>query len=145
MFHIFFGGKFTQLSSIFLLLPPFGNLSPYLCPLKLKTTKIMTNKTETLSRGKSISPHAGAWLWIAIAVLYSIAPLDFIPDVITPYGWVDDIIVVVISLINLVQSYLMPKNDALAKMVKRIKWIVIGLAPLVVIAFAVVVLCTKIF
>ena len=105
----------------------------------------MTNKTETLSREKSVSPHAGAWLWIAIAVLYSIAPLDFVPDVITPYGWVDDIIVVVISIINLIQSYLMPKNEALAKMVKRIKWIVIGLAPLVVIAFAVVVLCTKIF
>ena len=126
-------------------LPPFGNLSPYLCPLKLKTTKIMTNKTETLSRGKSVSPHAGAWLWIAIAVLYSIAPLDFVPDVIVPYGWVDDILVVAISIINLVQSYLMPKNEALAKMVKRIKWIVIGFAPLVVIALAIVVLCTKIF
>ena len=105
----------------------------------------MTNKTETLSRGKSVSPHAGAWLWIAIAVLYSIAPLDFVPDVITPYGWVDDIIVVVISLINLIQSYLKQKNEALAKMVKRIKWIVIGLAPLAVIALAIVVLCTKIF
>ncbi len=103
----------------------------------------MTNKTETLSRGKSVSPHAGAWVLIAVAVLYSIAPLDFIPDVITPYGWVDDIIVVVISLINLIQSYLMPKNEALAKMIKRIKWIMIGLAPLAIIALAIVVLCTK--
>ncbi len=94
---------------------------------------------------KQKSPHAGAWVWIAIAVLYSIAPLDFIPDVIAPYGWVDDILVVAISIINLVQSYLMPKNEALAKMVKRIKWIVIGLAPLVVIVLAIVVLCTKIF
>jgi uncharacterized membrane protein YkvA (DUF1232 family) len=105
----------------------------------------MTNKTETLSRGKSVSPHAGAWLWIAIAVLYSIAPLDFIPDIITPYGWMDDIIVVVISIINLVQSYLMPKNEALAKIIKRIKWIVIGLAPLVVITLAVVIVCEKLF
>ncbi len=105
----------------------------------------MTNKTETLSRGKSVSPHAGAWVWIAIAVLYSIAPLDFVPDVIAPYGWVDDIIVVVISIINLVQSYLMPKNEALAKVIKRIKWIVIGLAPLVVIALAVVIVCEKLF
>ena len=105
----------------------------------------MTNKTETLSREKSVSPHTGAWLWIAIAVLYSIAPLDFVPDVITPYGWVDDIIIVVISIINLVQSYLMPKNEALAKIIKRIKWIVIGLAPLVAIALAVVVVCEKLF
>lgn len=105
----------------------------------------MTNKTETLPRGKSVSPHAGAWVLIAVAVLYSIAPLDFVPDVITPYGWVDDILVVAISIINLVQSCLMPKNEALAKIIKRIKWIVIGLAPLVVIALAVVVLCTKIF
>lgn len=105
----------------------------------------MTNKTETLSRGKNVSPHAGACVLITVAVLYSIAPLDFIPDVITPYGWVDDILVVAISIINLVQSYLMPKNEALAKIIKRIKWIVIGLAPLAVITLAVVVLCTKIF
>ncbi|MBO4874802.1 MAG: DUF1232 domain-containing protein [Bacteroidales bacterium] len=105
----------------------------------------MTRETETLSREKSVSPHAGAWLWIAIAVLYSIAPLDFVPDVLPPYGWVDDILVVAISIINLVQSYLMPKNEALAKIIKRIKWIVIGLAPLVVIALAVVIVCEKLF
>lgn len=105
----------------------------------------MDKETEILSREKSVSPHAGAWVLIAIAVLYSIAPLDFIPDVITPYGWVDDILVVAISIINLVQSYLMPKNEALAKIIKRIKWIVIGLAPLAVIALAVVAACTKIF
>ena len=103
----------------------------------------MDRETEILSRGKSVSPHAGAWVLIAVAVLYSIAPLDFIPDVITPYGWVDDILVVAISIINLVQSYLMPKNEALAKKIKRIKWIMIGLAPLAVIAIAIVVLCKK--
>ena len=103
----------------------------------------MTNKTETLSREKSVSPHAGAWVLIAVAVLYSIAPLDFVPDVITPYGWVDDILVVAISIINLVQSYLMPKNEALAKIIKRIKWIMIGVAPLVVIALAIVIVCKK--
>ncbi|MBO7480611.1 MAG: DUF1232 domain-containing protein [Bacteroidales bacterium] len=103
----------------------------------------MTRETETLSREKSVSPHAGAWVLIAVAVLYSIAPLDFIPDVITPYGWVDDIIVVVISLINLFQSYIMPKKEALAKIIKRIKWTMIGLAPLAVITLAIVVLSTK--
>ena len=105
----------------------------------------MTNKTETLSREKSVSLHAGAWVLIAVAVLYSIAPLDFIPDVITPYGRVDDIIIVVISLINLIQSYLKPKYEALAKKIKRIKWVMIGVAPLAIIAIAIVVLCTKIF
>lgn len=105
----------------------------------------MDKETEILSREKSVSPHAGAWVLIAVAVLYSIAPLDFIPDVITPYGWVDDIIVVVISIINLVQSYLKPKNEALAKMIKRIKWTMIGLAPLAIIAIAIVVLCKKLF
>ena len=104
---------------------------------------IMTKETEILSRGKSVSPHAGAWVLIAVAVLYSIAPLDSIPDVITPYGWVDDIIIVVISLINLIQSYLKPKNETLAKKVKRIKWTMIGLAPLAIIAIAIVVLCKK--
>ena len=53
----------------------------------------MDRETETLSRGKSVSPHAGAWVLIAVAVLYSIAPLDIIPDVLPPYGWIDDIII----------------------------------------------------
>ena len=37
----------------------------------------------------------------------------------------------------------MPKNEALAKKIKRIKWIVIGVAPLVVIALAIVIVCKK--
>lgn len=105
----------------------------------------MDKETEVLSKEKNASPHAGAWVLIAVAVLYSIAPLDFIPDVIAPYGWVDDIIVVVISFINLIQSYLKPKNEALAKKIKRIKWTMIGLAPLAIIAIAIVVLCKKLF
>ena len=118
---------------------------PLPIPLSSQTqnNKDMTNKTETLSREKSVSPHAGAWVLIAVAVLYSIAPLDFIPDVIAPYGWMDDIIIVVISLINLIQSYLKQKNEALAKMIKRIKWVMIGVAPLVVIALAIVIVCKK--
>jgi uncharacterized membrane protein YkvA (DUF1232 family) len=106
---------------------------------------IMNEEAETLSKKKSVSPHAGAWVLIAVAALYSIAPLDFIPDVISPYGWVDDIIIVVISLINLVQSYLKPKHEELAKVIKRIKWTMIGIAPMAIIALAIVVLCKKLF
>lgn len=94
---------------------------------------------------KQKSPYTGAWLWIVMAVFYTISPLDIVPDVIPIYGWIDDGLILAISILNLVQSYLMPKNEALAKMVKRIKWIIIGLAPLVAIALAVVVVCTKIF
>ena len=105
----------------------------------------MTNKTEILSRGKSVSPHAGAWLWIAIAVLYSIAPLDFVPDVITPYGWVDDILVVAISFLNLVQSYLKERHEALANKFRRAKLVMVQVSFFAIVAIAIIVLCTKIF
>ncbi|MBO7480623.1 MAG: DUF1232 domain-containing protein [Bacteroidales bacterium] len=94
---------------------------------------------------KQKSPHTGAWLWIVVAVFYTISPLDIVPDIIPIYGWIDDGLILAISIINLVQSYLMPKNVTLAKIIKRIKWIIIGLAPLVAIALAVVVVCEKLF
>ena len=105
----------------------------------------MDKETEILSREKSVSPHAGAWVLIAVAVLYSIAPLDFIPDVITPYGWVDDILVVVISILNLVQSYLKERYEALANKFRRTKLVMVQVSFFVIVAIAVIILCTKIF
>ena len=105
----------------------------------------MDKETEILSREKSVSPHAGAWVLIAVAVLYSIAPLDFIPDVITPYGLVDDILVVAISIINLVQSYLKERHEALANKFRRAKLVMVQVSFFAIVAIAIIVLCTKIF
>ena len=78
-----------------------------------------------------------------MAVFYTISPLDIVPDVIPIYGWIDDVLILVISILNLVQPYLKEKNETLAKKIKRIKWAMIGVAPLAIIAIAVVIVCKK--
>lgn len=45
----------------------------------------------------------GVHLFIAVifllgAIVYTISPIDFIPDVLGPIGWVDDILVWVIAI-----------------------------------------------
>ena len=46
----------------------------------------------------------GVHLFLAIiflvgAIVYTISPIDFIPDVLGPIGWIDDIMVWVIAII----------------------------------------------
>ena len=36
------------------------------------------------------------WLWIVLALLYVLSRIDLIPDVIGGWGWIDDIVVLVI-------------------------------------------------
>lgn len=36
------------------------------------------------------------WLWIILALLYVLSRIDLIPDVILGWGWIDDIIVLIL-------------------------------------------------
>lgn len=38
------------------------------------------------------------WLFIALAILYVIWPLDVLPDVIPVIGWIDDLIVILLAI-----------------------------------------------
>ena len=73
---------------------------------------------------KQKSPHTGAWLWIVMAVFYTISPLDIVPDIIPIYGWIDDGLILVISILNLVQSYLKEGYEALANKFRRAKLVI---------------------
>lgn len=41
-----------------------------------------------------------AILLIIVAVVYDINPVDFVPDVAVVVGWIDDIVITLISIIN---------------------------------------------
>lgn len=81
--------------------------------------------------------HLGAWIGAALAVLYSVSPVDILPDVVPVAGWVDDILITVTGGLNLIQSYLKEGNENLAKLLGTIKWIVIILG---IIAIAIIAL-----
>ncbi len=44
------------------------------------------------------------YILLAIAVIYDINPVDFVPDAIPGAGWIDDIIVTVAAVANLIRK-----------------------------------------
>ena len=69
--------------------------------------------------------HGWAWFWMIIAVLYSISPVDIIPDVIPVAGWVDDILGLGTAAVNLLQSYTAQSNAFMSSVLKIVKYILI--------------------
>ena len=51
-----------------------------------------------------------AWFWMILAVLYSVSPIDIIPDFIPLAEWADDILGLGISGLNLLQVYTAKSN-----------------------------------
>jgi len=94
---------------------------------------------------KQKSTHTGAWLWIVMAVFYTISPLDIVPDVIPIYGWIDDGLILLMSILNLVQSYLKERHEALANKFRRTKLVMVQIGFFTIVAITIIVLCTKIF
>lgn len=89
---------------------------------------------------KKKASHVGAWIWAIIGILYTILPVDILPDAVPVAGWIDDALLVVTGILNLAQSYSEGNNESLAKFFKVIKWIIIilGIIAVVLIALLVV-------
>ena len=66
-----------------------------------------------------------AWFWMILAVLYSVSPIDIIPDFIPLAGWADDILGLGISGLNLLQVYTAKSNAALSAILNILKWILL--------------------
>lgn len=71
------------------------------------------------------SSNGWAWFWMCIAVLYSISPIDIVPDFIPIAGWADDILTLGTAGLNLIQSYTAESNAALSSIVKTLKYILL--------------------
>lgn len=66
-----------------------------------------------------------AWFWAGLAILYSISPIDVVPDFLPVAGWADDILVLGTSVLNLLQTYTRDSNETLSTILKTLKYIVL--------------------
>ncbi|WP_418634600.1 YkvA family protein [Segatella sp.] len=66
-----------------------------------------------------------AWVWTVLAILYSISPIDVVPDFLPVAGWADDILVLGTSVLNLLQAYTRDSNEALSAILKTLKYLVL--------------------
>ena len=88
-----------------------------------------------MEENKSLPSTTGAWVIMALCLLYGISPVDLIPD-IPIVGQIDDLIILLSGSLNLVQRYMERADSSLATIFKVAKWIVIAIGAIVIILLA---------
>lgn len=86
------------------------------------------------------SGHGWAWFWMCAASLYSISPIDIVPDFIPLVGWADDILSLGTAGLNLIQSYTAESNAVLSSIVKMLKYICLIGGIIVVLVLSIIAL-----
>lgn len=88
-----------------------------------------------MDENKQLPSTTGAWVIMALCLLYGISPVDIIPD-IPVVGQIDDLIILASGTLNLVQRYMERADSSLTTIVKVTKWIVIALGAIVILLLA---------
>ncbi len=62
-----------------------------------------------------------SWIPFILALIYTVSPIDFIPDVIPVAGWGEDAMFLIVSALHGIQNTVFDKNTSIYKIVKCIK------------------------
>ena len=96
---------------------------------------IQLKRNNNMDENKQLPTTTGAWVLMALCLLYGISPVDIIPD-IPVVGQIDDLIILASGGLNLVQRYMERAESSLATIVKVVKWIVVALGAIVILLLA---------
>ena len=88
-----------------------------------------------MNNKETLPSTTGAWVLMALSVLYFISPVDIIPDV-PVVGQIDDLIIAATGSLNLLQKYLERWDSEFSTVVKIIKWILIFIGIIVIAILA---------
>lgn len=64
-------------------------------------------------------------VWVCLALVYGISPIDISPDAIPFLGWIDDFGIAAPAFLNLIQNFLQDPDSHAAKIVRTLKWIAV--------------------
>lgn len=78
--------------------------------------------------GKEIS----SLVFMGLALLYDVSPVDIIPD-IPVVGWIDDFIITATTGLNCIQQFTAESSQTLSTIAKTLKWIGIILGGIVIL------------
>jgi len=92
------------------------------------------NEKDTTTNNSSDNDKKSvwAWVWAILSVIYTVSPVDLIPD-IPVIGWVDDFFILTSVWLNLAEKNFTDVHSSLKSILKTIKWIVIGVGIIVVL------------
>lgn len=66
-----------------------------------------------------------AWFWMIVGVLYTISPVDVVPDILPVAGWADDVVALGTTALNLLQKYTADTSQSLSQILKVLKYILL--------------------
>ncbi|PTY40117.1 YkvA family protein [Brachyspira hampsonii] len=82
------------------------------------------------------------WIPLILALIYTVSPVDLVPDVIPIVGWFEDALLLVVGGLNGIQNGVLEANSSLRGIVKFLKWgllIVGGIGIIIVVLLAILV------
>ena len=97
------------------------------------------NENQPASHG--IKP----WIPLILALIYTVSPIDLVPDFIPIVGWFEDALLVIVGGLNGIQNGILEANSSLRILIKYLKWgllIIGGIAILIVVLLVVLVFKT---
>ena len=101
----------------------------------------MSEYNENQPASQGIKP----WIPLILALLYTISPIDLVPDFIPIVGWLEDALFVIVGGLNGIQNGVLEANNSLRTLIKYLKWgllIIGGIAILIVVLLVVLVFKT---
>ena len=98
----------------------------------------MSEYNENQPASQGIKP----WIPLILALIYTVSPIDLIPDFIPIVGWFEDALLVIVGGLNGIQNGVLEANSSLRTLIKYLKWgllIIGGIAILFVVLLVVLV------
>ncbi|WP_302272630.1 YkvA family protein [Brachyspira aalborgi] len=98
----------------------------------------MSENNENQPASQGIKP----WIPLILALIYTVSPIDLVPDFIPIVGWFEDALLVIVSGLNGIQNGVLEANSSLRTLIKYLKWgllIIGGIAILIVVLLVVLV------
>ena len=98
----------------------------------------MSEYNENQPASKGIKP----WIPLILALIYTVSPIDLVPDFIPIVGWFEDALLVIVGGLNGIQNGVLEANSSLRTLIKYLKWgllIIGGIAILIVVLLVVLV------
>ena len=98
----------------------------------------MSEYNENQPASQGIKP----WISLILALIYTVSPIDLVPDFIPIVGWFEDALLVIVGGLNGIQNGILEANSSLRILIKYLKWgllIIGGIAILIVVLLVVLV------
>lgn len=81
-----------------------------------------------------------AWFWAIVGLLYTISPIDIVPDVLPLAGWADDVVALGAAGLNLLQKYTEDTSQTMAAILKTLKYVLLFGGVIIVLILALITL-----